>query len=70
MTEKQIIESLMLKAAQVRQAQNTYFRQPNATNRRISMGLETSLDKYLQQLRRLGYKPESQQSTTEQNKLF
>jgi len=70
MSEKEIIELLMLKAEQMRQAQNNYFRQPNGTNRKISMGLETNLDKYLQQLRRLGYKPESQQSTTEQNKLF
>lgn len=70
MTEKQIIQTLMLKVEQARTAQNNYFNSRNDVNLRTSKSKEAELDAYLKQLRRMGYQPESNNITAKQNSIF
>lgn len=70
MNEKTIIQTLMLKVEEVRNAQNAYFNSRNDTNMGISKGKEKELDEYLKQLRRMGYQPSSQNNTSAQKPLF
>jgi hypothetical protein len=70
MTEKEIIERLMLKTEAVRTAQKYYFKNRNDVNKRASIRLEQELDNYLVELRRKGYIPEKQKDNSEQPKMF
>lgn len=70
MVEKEIIERLMWKAEQVRKAQHNYFKNRTDINKKISMGLESSLDDYLKQLRKLGYNPDNQKEISSTQQMF
>jgi len=70
MTEKQIIERLMLKVEDVRKAQRDYFKNRMDVSKRLSIAKENDLDEYVKQLRRQGYTPESQAGSSQQNKIF
>lgn len=70
MTEKQIIETLMLKTEEARTAQTYYFKNRNDVNLRASKGKEAALDAYLKELKRIGYNPENVKTKTEQKNIF
>lgn len=70
MTEKQIIERLMLKVEETRKAQQRYFKDRTNWNKKESIGLETNLDEYVKELRKQGYQPENQADHTTQPKMF
>lgn len=70
-TEKQIIERLMAKVIEMRQAQKDYFARKMQADLKKSKSLESELDEYLVHLTRKGYKAENgRDAKVEQNGLF
>jgi hypothetical protein len=71
MTEKQIIERLMLKVEEMRQAQRQYFKNKDRINLKVSIAKEENVDAFMRQLKKNGYNPDNQQTETPtQNNLF
>jgi len=70
MNEKQIIQTLMLKIEECRNAQQAYFNNKNDVNLRLSKGNEAELDSYLKHLKRMGYKPEQNNNNATQKAIF
>jgi len=62
MSEKEIIEKLILKAQEMRNAQAQYFLTRDPFRLKDSKGKETAFDEFVQHLRRLGYSPENAKS--------
>lgn len=71
MTEREIIEKLMLKSNEMRSAQAQYFLTRDPYRLKDSKGKEAAFDDFVQHLRRLGYSTENARaSETIQKNLF
>ena len=68
MSEKDIIEKLILKAQEMRAAQAQYFLTKDPHRLKDSKGKEAAFDDFVQHLRRLGYSPENARANEPQQK--
>ena len=71
MSEREVIEKLLLKITEARRAQVHYFKHRNEVWLKKSKAIEQDLDEFVQHIKRLGYDPENaRRLMSEQKDLF